>query len=130
MLFRSSEVYDALLKLCANGDVEIQTSALKAIFAWKDNAVNRYQEHLVNLLDEARFREEISVFLQNASEEDAVRTEDYAHLNACLTPPAVRREQLRVGNMDKHLGGRPSSLRWHNSAMIRLAYSLTSPWQI
>ncbi|KAK5119493.1 hypothetical protein LTR85_007593 [Meristemomyces frigidus] len=84
VLYRSSEVYQALLNLCANGDVEIQQSALKAIFAWKDPAVNRYEEHLVNLLDEARFREEISIFLQDATEADAVRAEDQSRLMPVL----------------------------------------------
>lgn len=84
VLYRSSEVYQALLNLCANGDVEIQQSALKAIFAWKDPAVNRYQEHLVNLLDEARFREEISIFLEESSDKDSVRAEDQSRLMPVL----------------------------------------------
>ena len=76
VLFKSREVYDALLNLCANGDVEIQRSALKAIYAWKEPAITSYEEHLTNLLDEARFREEISVFLQDAGDgETAIRDE-------------------------------------------------------
>ncbi|KAK5131210.1 hypothetical protein LTR08_001235 [Meristemomyces frigidus] len=84
VLYRSTEVYQALLNLCANGDVEIQQSALKAIFAWKDPAVNRYEEHLTNLLDEARFREEISLFVQQGSEDAAVRPEDHSQLMPVL----------------------------------------------
>nr|POE93298.1 u3 small nucleolar rna-associated protein 20 [Quercus suber] len=75
VLYQSSELHGALLNLCANGDVEIQQSALKALFAWKEPSINTYQEHLLNLLDEARFRDEISVFLQDAEEEKAVRLE-------------------------------------------------------
>ncbi|KAK5169097.1 U3 snoRNP protein [Saxophila tyrrhenica] len=71
VLFRSGEVYDALLNLCANGDVEIQRSALKAILAWKDPAVTRYAEQLTNLLDEARFRDEVAVFLQSEHDDEA-----------------------------------------------------------
>ncbi|TKA30448.1 hypothetical protein B0A50_02675 [Salinomyces thailandicus] len=84
VLYRSEEVYKALLRLCANGDVEIQQSALKAVFAWKDQAVNRYEEHLVNLLDEARFRDEISVFLQEDPGEESVRSQDEARLMPVL----------------------------------------------
>ncbi|KAF2772660.1 hypothetical protein EJ03DRAFT_189983 [Teratosphaeria nubilosa] len=86
VLYKSSEVYDALLNLCANGDVEIQREALKALFAWKEPAVTRYQEHLTYLLDEARFREEISVFLQDSGdgEETAVRPEDHDKLMPVL----------------------------------------------
>jgi U3 small nucleolar RNA-associated protein 20 len=72
VLYRSAEVYGALLNLCANGDVEIQQSALKAISAWKDPAINGCQERLTNLLDEARFRDELAVFLQDTDEEDAL----------------------------------------------------------
>ncbi|KAK3718012.1 U3 snoRNP protein [Vermiconidia calcicola] len=86
VLFRSQEVYEALLRLCANGDVEIQRSALKAIFAWKDPAVNQFAEHLTNLLDEARFRDEVSVFLQGAGEEEeaTVRPEHHSALMPVL----------------------------------------------
>ncbi|KAI6827918.1 putative HEAT repeat protein [Hortaea werneckii] len=84
VLYKSAEVYQALLRLCANGDVEIQQSALKAIFAWKDKSINRYEEHLTNLLDEARFRDEISVFLQEGSEEESVRPADQPHLMPVL----------------------------------------------
>jgi U3 small nucleolar RNA-associated protein 20 len=77
VLYRASEVHDALLNLCANGDVEIQTSALKAIMAWKEPALRRSEEHLNNFLDDARFREEISVFLQGEGDE-ALKPADHA----------------------------------------------------
>lgn len=63
-LYRSNEVYDALLQLLANGDIEIQKSALKGIFAWKNSNIKPYEENLLNLLDEARFKEEIGIILQ------------------------------------------------------------------
>lgn len=77
VLYRASEVHEALLNLCANGDVEIQTSALKAILAWKEPALRRSEEHLNNFLDDARFREEISVFLQGEGDE-ALKPADHA----------------------------------------------------
>ncbi|KAF2173748.1 hypothetical protein M409DRAFT_16022 [Zasmidium cellare ATCC 36951] len=86
VLYKSQEVYDALLSLCANGDVEIQRSALKAVLAWKEPAVKRYEEHLLNLLDEACFREELSVFLRDEAddEDDAIRPQDHAQLMPVL----------------------------------------------
>ena len=68
VLYKSAEVYEALLNLCANGDVEIQQSALKALFAWKDPAINKFKERLTNLLDEAKFRDEVT--LLQAEDED------------------------------------------------------------
>ena len=85
VLFKSSEAYAALLNLCSNGDVEIQRSALKAVFAWKEPAVNLYEEHLINFLDEARFREETSVFLQAAHDDEAsIRVEHQPKLMPVL----------------------------------------------
>ncbi|KAF2807630.1 U3 snoRNP protein Utp20 [Mytilinidion resinicola] len=73
VLYKSTEVYSTLLSLLENGDVEIQKSALKAILTWKNAAVNRYEENLFNLLDEARFREQISVFLDIGDDEDNIQ---------------------------------------------------------
>ncbi|KAM0719087.1 hypothetical protein Q7P37_004992 [Cladosporium fusiforme] len=77
VLYKASEVHEALLNLCANGDVEIQRSALKAILAWKEPALRRYEERLTNFLDDARFREELSIFLQGEGDE-ALKPADHA----------------------------------------------------
>ncbi|POS85762.1 hypothetical protein EPUL_002181 [Erysiphe pulchra] len=61
-LYKSDEVHAALLTLLKNGDIEIQQSALKALFTWKDPSIKPYEENLLNLLDEARFREELGYF--------------------------------------------------------------------
>ncbi|OCK85173.1 HEAT repeat protein-like protein, partial [Lepidopterella palustris CBS 459.81] len=80
VLFRSSEVYSALLSLVGNGDLEIQKSALKAIMTWKNAGINRYEEHLFNLLDDARFREQISVFLDVGEEDSEFQEQHRAQL--------------------------------------------------
>lgn len=64
VLFRSGEVLEALLNLLTNGDLEIQKSALKAIFTWKMPSIRPYEENLLNLLDEARFKDELTILLQ------------------------------------------------------------------
>jgi U3 small nucleolar RNA-associated protein 20 len=64
VLYRSQQVYDALLTLLSNGDVEVQKSALKAILTWKQEGVKPYQESLEYLLDEARFKNELTVLFQ------------------------------------------------------------------
>ncbi|MCJ1333956.1 U3 snoRNP protein [Thelotrema lepadinum] len=64
VIYRASEVYDALLNLLSNGDVQIQKATLKAIGTWKLEGFERYRENLFNLLDEARFRDEMSVFVR------------------------------------------------------------------
>ena len=62
-LHKSEEVYEALLRLLGNGDIEIQKSALKAVFTWKNKSIRPYEENLLNLLDEARFKDEITILL-------------------------------------------------------------------
>ncbi|KAI9800171.1 MAG: U3 snoRNP protein [Piccolia ochrophora] len=64
VLFRSDEAYTALIELLANGDGDIQKPSLEAIFTWKSPSITPYEENLRNILDEARFRDEIVVFLQ------------------------------------------------------------------
>lgn len=64
VLYQHDRVYGALLQLLENGDVDVQKLALKAVLAWKQDAVKAYQENLEYLLDEARFKNELTVFLQ------------------------------------------------------------------
>ncbi|KAI0125852.1 armadillo-type protein [Xylariales sp. AK1849] len=64
VLFQSQQVYDALLRLLTNGDIEVQKAALRAILAWKQEGVKPYQENLEFLLDETRFKNELTVLFQ------------------------------------------------------------------
>lgn len=98
VLFRSSEVYQALLSLLSNGDAEIQRSALKAVLAWKTAGIVRYQEHLNNLLDDARFREEVSIFLRLDQEDDAIRSEDCPDLMPVLLRLLYGKAVTRAGS--------------------------------
>ncbi|PHH64524.1 hypothetical protein CDD81_4303 [Ophiocordyceps australis] len=67
VLYQSEQVYEALLQLMQNGDAEVQKLALKALLAWKQDEVKPYQENLENLLDDARFKNELAVFMQDAN---------------------------------------------------------------
>ncbi|CAI6335027.1 unnamed protein product [Periconia digitata] len=75
VLFKSAEVYEALLALLANGDVEIQKASLEALVTWKDPAVTTYKENLFFLLDDARFRDEVSHFLDVGTDNSLVKAE-------------------------------------------------------
>lgn len=71
VLYRSLDVFNSLRNLLTNGDVEIQKSALKAIFCWNLRSLQPYRENLMNLLDDERFKEEISSFLHD---DDAIQS--------------------------------------------------------
>jgi U3 small nucleolar RNA-associated protein 20 len=70
VLYRTDDVREALLALLGNGDIEIQKAALKALLTWKDPAIVAYQEQLLNLLDDERFRDELPIFLSEGKLQD------------------------------------------------------------
>lgn len=86
VLYRASEVYKALLDLLASGDVTIQKSALQAILAWKTPSLIAYQENLLNLLDDARFREEVAIFV-NVDQRDSTIQDEHRQI---LMPVLLR----------------------------------------
>lgn len=96
VLYKADEVHDALMSLLTNGDVEIQRSALQALLAWKDSHVLPYKAHLENLLDDARFREETSVFLR-LDEAEGIRNEDLATIIPLLLRLLYGRVVTRTG---------------------------------
>ncbi|KAG6247387.1 hypothetical protein E4U24_003172 [Claviceps purpurea] len=81
VLYKHTQVYDALLTLMENGDGEMQRLALKAILSWKQDGVTTYRENLEYLLDEARFKNELAVFLQG---DNMIKPEHRAELMPVL----------------------------------------------
>lgn len=81
VLYKNEEVYTALLQLMENGDADVQKVTLKAILTWKQEGVKPYQENLEFLLDEARFKNELTVFLQS---DDLIKSEHRAELMPVL----------------------------------------------
>ncbi|KAK4192841.1 small subunit processome component 20 [Podospora australis] len=77
VLYQSEKVYNVLLKLLANGDIDLQKTALKAILAWKIDAVKPYQEHLEYLLDEARFKNELTVLFQGDNKVQPIHRQEF-----------------------------------------------------
>lgn len=81
VLYQHEKVYDALLLLLENGDSEVQKLALKAVLTWKQDGVYAYKENLEYLLDEARFKNELTVFLQD---DNIIKPEHRAELMPVL----------------------------------------------
>ncbi|CAI6053275.1 unnamed protein product [Clonostachys chloroleuca] len=80
-LFQHEKIYLALLQLMENGDAEVQKMTLKAILSWKQDGIKTYQENLEFLLDDARFKNELTVFLQG---EDIIKPEHRSELMPVL----------------------------------------------
>ncbi|KAJ5949202.1 hypothetical protein N7454_000786 [Penicillium verhagenii] len=75
VLFRAPEVHDAVLGLLCHGNSEIQKAALKVLFTWKNSHVLPYQENLLNILDETRFKDELSVFVRVGGDDSLIEQE-------------------------------------------------------
>ena len=75
VLYRASEVQKALLGLLTSGDVTIQKSALRALMTWKNPSLVAYEENLMNLLDDVRFREEIATFVNVGKHDSTIQDE-------------------------------------------------------
>lgn len=72
-LFRADAVYASLLKLLASGDAKIQSLALKCVLTWKIPAIKSYEDQLTNLLDDTRFRDELTNFVQIDEDDSAIQ---------------------------------------------------------
>ena len=86
IMYKSNEVYAALIGLLCNGDPEIQRHALKAIFTWKLKEIQPYQESLLNLLDDTRFRDEITSLVCLCNQADSIQDD----LHAVFMPVLIR----------------------------------------
>lgn len=83
-LYKSSLVYSALLNLLTIADPKVQSAALKCIFTWKIPAIRAYEDNLNNLIDDTRFREEVTQFVQIEEDESMIQTNHRAELMPVL----------------------------------------------
>lgn len=98
VLYKAPEVHEAVLGLLCHGNSEIQKAALKALFTWKNAHVVPYQENLLNILDESRFKDEMSVFVRVGTEDSLIEQEH----RPALLPVLLR---LLYGRMISKAGG-------------------------
>ncbi|KAK6519381.1 U3 snoRNP protein [Arthrobotrys megalospora] len=84
VLFRSDEVYTAMLDILASGDTKRQTVALECIFTWKLPAIRPYEENLTNLINESKFRDEITNFIQVDKDESIIQEDHRGQLMPVL----------------------------------------------
>lgn len=119
VLFQSPQVFAFMLRLLMNGDVEIQKAALDAISTWKLEGVQPYIENLENLLDDSRFKEEISIFLQNDEKDSAIQPGHREELMPVLLRILYGRVVTRSGNS----GGQTTRRKAVLAALSRLSNS-------
>jgi len=72
-LYKSDAAYSAFLSLLASGDPKVQALVLKCIFTWRIPSIRAYEDNLNNLLDDTRFRDEITHFVQVDNDEAMIQ---------------------------------------------------------
>lgn len=114
VLYKSSQLHDVLKELLRNGDSEIQKLALKAIFTWKLPALHPYEQNLLNIVDDARFRDELSVFVHVGNENSTIQEEHredlFTYLLRLLYGRMISRAGSR-GSLGRQEGRRKTVLR-------------------
>jgi U3 small nucleolar RNA-associated protein 20 len=80
VLYKSQDVFDALLENLAAGQSEIQKLALQAVFTWKLPSIRPYEESLLKLTDEKTYRDELTSLFHTDDVSSSIRNEDRGEL--------------------------------------------------
>ena len=111
VLYKSAEVYGALLELLCHGNSDIQRNALTAIFTWKSPHILHYKENLLNILDERRFRDELAVFVRVGREDSVIGEEHRSELLPVLLRLLYGRMVSKASAKAGQAGRRKATLR-------------------
>ncbi|EGD86520.1 hypothetical protein H112_05015 [Trichophyton rubrum D6] len=119
VLYQASEAHDAISNLLCNGDLEVQKLALNAVFTWKFPAVRPYEQNLLNLVDDSRFKDELGIFVHVGKDNSLIKSE---HIEG-LFPYILK---LLYGKMVARAGSRGSLGRQEarRKAILRIVSQL------
>lgn len=102
VLFKSQDVFDALLEYLTAGQCEIQKLALQALFTWKLPNLRKYEEGLLKLTDEKTYRDELTTLFHADGESGSIQNNDRDDLLPILL-------RLLYGQMISRSGSKSSS---------------------
>ena len=108
-LYQSEKVFAVLLELLKNGDADMQKLVLKALFTWKQEGVRPYQERLESLLEDNKFKNEITLLLQ--SDVEGIRPEHRNDLMPILLRLLFGRSISKKGAKNVATGNRLTIIR-------------------
>lgn len=100
-LFKPAEVRTTLYTLLHNGDAKFQLVALDGILTWKEPELTTYREGLHNLLDEGKFREELTSLIHVDAEESKIQEGHRAALMQVVVRILYGQALVRQGNEGK-----------------------------
>ena len=104
VLFKSQDVFFALLEFLMVGQSEIQKLALKALFTWKLPSIRKYEESLLKLTDEKTYRDELTTIFHDDIETSTIRDEDRSELVPILLRVLYGQMISRSGSNGNHGG--------------------------
>ena len=84
IMYKTYEVYDTLIHLLGNGDLEYQQLAFKAIQTWRVSSVSKYSNQLNGLLNETKHKDELSYFLGSELQDGRLSDIEKAELTPIL----------------------------------------------
>ncbi|KAF9948490.1 U3 snoRNP protein [Mortierella alpina] len=70
--YESSTLHDLYLRMLTIGDAPLQTLSLSCLFTFKSPALTPYQDNLKNMLDDVKFRDELSTFIIAEGESSSI----------------------------------------------------------
>ncbi|EFQ96839.1 U3 snoRNP protein Utp20 [Nannizzia gypsea CBS 118893] len=119
VLYQAAEAHDAISSLLCNGDLEIQKLALNAVFTWKMPAVRPYEQNLLNLVDDSRFKDELGIFVHVGKDNSLIKNEHIEELFPYIL-------KLLYGKMVARAGSRGSLGRQEarRKAILRIVSQL------
>lgn len=114
VLYRSSEIQNALMELLASGDLDTQRGALKALLAWNDKDLRQVEESLFKLLDEACLHDEVGHLVSTVNGDIPVNASQQQFLISVILRLLYGRMTSRAGtsgNKSRLLGRRRAILQ-------------------
>ncbi|CAG8656331.1 14206_t:CDS:10, partial [Dentiscutata erythropus] len=102
-VYKSTELQNIYLRLLMRGDIKIQSPALECLFTWKFKGVTPYENNLRNLVDEAKFRDELLTFSLNA-ENGSIELEHRAEIMPIIIRILYGRVIARRGKASSKTG--------------------------
>ena len=100
-LYRSEEVREVLLSVLCSGDASLQKPAVRALFKWRDPSLTPYEDNIMNLLDDSRFRDELTTFVHVDDEESVIQPEHRPQIMPVLLRILYGRAIARTGTKDR-----------------------------
>lgn len=71
-LYRADELHALYLSLLSKGDAKLQQLALDCLFTFKSSSITPYKDNITMLMDDARFRDQLSKFSLSVKENDVI----------------------------------------------------------